>query len=141
MEWFVTHPVWTAIIIAGVVALLIIAIVPESLVNVVDQLFQLFGRLVGTLAGEAEAGASALFGIVRGVFNLDSGGTQPAETSKSQSAAKAEDAKDGEATDGKSSNGKPSNGQSSAPAPSKASSNETPFTWVAETIFVRLLYL
>src|SRR5262249_599254 len=53
----------------AVLTLLVIAIAPESLVNAIGQMFQLLGRLIGSLAGEAEAGANALFGVVRGVFN------------------------------------------------------------------------
>src|SRR5262249_16426728 len=52
-----------------VLLLIVIAVSPESLVNAIGQIFQLLGRLIGALAGEAEAGANALFGVVRGVFN------------------------------------------------------------------------
>src|SRR5262249_7745499 len=113
--------------------LIIIAIVPETLVNIVDQLFQLFGRLVGTLAGEVAAGARALFNIVRGVFNLESDKGQPAATSKPAPAPPAGDAAPA--------NGNPAGDQASVSTQAQPPSRETRFLWVAETIFVRLLYL
>lgn len=125
MQWFLTHPGPTAALIVAIILLLLIAVTPESLANVVDQIFQLGGRLVGALAGEAEAGAGALFAIVAGVFNLSTS-KSIAKSTRSQPATA-----DGAAAD--------SAGTTAAPASS--GEDETPFLWVAETIFVRLLYL
>ena len=123
MEWLLTHPGLTAAIVAGVVLLLLIAVTPESLVNVVDQLFQLCGRLVGALAGEAAAGADALFAIVGGVFNMSQKSAKPAAQPAPQASAAA------------------ANGADQAQAAAQPVEDDTPFMWVAETIFVRLLYL
>lgn len=137
MQAFLANPGLIAAIVGGLLLLLVIAVAPENLSNVVGELFQLVGRLVTGLAAEAEAGAEALFAIVRGVFTFhQERTTKPTPT--------------------------PSARQSSSPQPPLSSSDvattpvppaqgtptaggqeeeETPFAWVAETIFIRLLYL
>ncbi|HEX9057764.1 MAG TPA: hypothetical protein VF818_09550 [Ktedonobacterales bacterium] len=123
MQWLLAHPPVLAGLAVGIVLLLIIAIAPEYLANIVSQIFQLFGRLVATLAGEAEAGANALFDIVRGVFNRKVANTQNEQRAQSQAAALS------------------STPASASKAADQESADEIPYMWVAETIFVRLLYL
>jgi hypothetical protein len=137
MQSFLANPGLIAAIVGGLVLLLIIAVAPESLSNVVGELFQLVGRLITGLAGEAEAAAGALFAIVRGVFTFDTAGTtKSAQTPSAHQSSGAQPP-----------------GSSSSPAttptpPAEGTSiggqqedESTPFAWVAETIFVRLLYL
>lgn len=126
MPSFLAHPGLIAAIVGGVVLLLIIAVAPERVSNVVGELFQLVGRLITGLASEADAAAEALFGIVRGVFTFRPGGAS--EQTPAPSAQQ-------------SSGTQPSSSSASPATGGQHEDAATPFEWVAETIFVRLLYL
>jgi hypothetical protein len=184
----------------GLVLLILIAVAPESVANVLGQLIQLVGRLVGALAEEAEAGAITLFNVVRSVFapsrrvTRPAGGAQPAQSQAAQPqqpagagsggqpeagaagtagtsqganqtpqapgganqpqgsaaaspAASTSDASNASnaptgargASAGTSQGAQQARGQTAQPQESTV--EETPLMWVAETIFIRLLYL
>src|SRR5260370_26026620 len=118
-------------IVVGLLLLLIIAVGPDSLANVVGQIFQLFGRLVGALAGEAEAAASALFGIVRGMFTSNG---EPDKSPTEQTAPS-------RATEPPTSASEGAPQEQSPATATQIAEEDTRFTWVAETFFVRLRYL
>lgn len=150
MSSLLVNPWLLASIVGGVLLILLIAVVPENVANVVGQIFQLVGRLVNALAGEAEAGATALFSIVHGVFVVSG---QPKKSSEEQKAP----APVTEAPAAKTAAGDPPAAKegatqeraqptASATATTSAASTQrveedAPFMWVAETIFVRLIYL
>jgi hypothetical protein len=137
MQAFLANPGLIAAIVGGLLLLLVIAVAPENLSNVVGELFQLVGRLVTGLASEAEAGAEALFGIVRGVFTFHkTGTTKPTPTPGARQTDSAQPSSSSSAAT--TTQAPPAQGTPSAGGQEE---EETPFAWVAETIFIRLLYL
>src|SRR5262249_17354496 len=116
----------------AVLLLLVIAVTPESLANAIGQVFQLLGRLVGALAGEAEAGANALFWVVRAVFNPRAKSQQPTTPAAASRPERAS---------GPVAARQLTQIQAQATPAQAAQEEEVPLSWVAETIFTRLLYL
>jgi hypothetical protein len=161
----------------GLVVLLLIAVAPEGVANILGQLIQLVGRLVGALAEEAETGAITLFNVVRGALAparktvkaagderpargqstppQQSSSASPSAQAAPQGAQQAGAGQGGGAAtasppapaDGAGSSGSPASQGTQQPRGQDAQPQETiveedtPLMWVAETIFVRLLYL
>jgi hypothetical protein len=140
--------------VAALLVLVIIAVSPESLVGVIGQIFQLLGRGVGVLAGEAELGASTLFGVLGGVFNARREAPTPPTPSQDAVTPRAAPTQGTQGATAQADGQQAPAGQAQAtqPAPvqpprtqaearARAEAEEVPFSWVAETIFTRLLYL
>lgn len=136
MQALLANPGLLAAIIGGLVLLLIIAVAPANLAYVVGELFQLVGRLITGLAAEAETGATTLFGIVQDAFTFHS--ATPKETAKTSPARQTPGSPAVATGSGASSTEAPA---TQPAAPTDAKPEEPKITWVAETIFVRLLYL
>ena len=132
MQALLNNPLFLGGVAAAVILLIIIAVAPANLANLLGELFQLVGRLIASLAGEAEAGADALFAIVQDVFTFHRPPAKPAPATAPATG-----------TQGRAASGQPGSASSASQSSTTESSDEqeTPFAWVAETIFVRLLYL
>jgi hypothetical protein len=128
-----------AVIAAVVVALILIAVSPQSIADAIGQVFQLLSRFFGALAGEAELGAIALFGIVGGVFNARRPRPGPAPTPAATTAP----ATTAPAATTAAGANPPAQGAAATAAPPQppVEEEDLPFSWIAETIFTRLLYL
>jgi hypothetical protein len=134
MQALLAHPGLLGGIIAAIVILIIIAVAPSNVAYVVGELFQLVGRLITSLASEAQEGATALFRIVEGVFTFHK--DPPAKAAQAP-ATRTSSGTQASAT-GSSTTVAATAQPDAAPEPGE---EDTPFMWVAETIFIRLLYL
>jgi hypothetical protein len=158
-----TLPIGSTLLVILALALfllILIAVAPQSVATVLGQLIQLVGRLAGALAEEAEAGATTLFNIVKGVF---AAGGRPAKTPEkpppqaqgqpgqatqrlqppAAGASAGTDTTAAQAPGGaQPAQGQP--GQAAQPQGSAAqgsTADDISLLWIPETIFVRLLYL
>jgi hypothetical protein len=106
----------------------------ENLANLVSQLFEIVGRLVNDVAREIEAAANTLTRMLGGVLHLHWRRTAPAAAPAAAPARAAASGSEG----GGGGDAPPSQSGVTQKPPQE---EETPLTWVAETIFTRLLYL
>jgi hypothetical protein len=121
------------LIAAGVLLFVLLAVFgTENLANLLSQLFEIVGRLVNDVAREIESAATTLTRMLGGVLQLHRRRAAPAAAPPGRSAATTQ----------------PLGGAPGSDSPSQSGvtqqppqEEETPLTWVAETIFTRLLYL
>jgi hypothetical protein len=124
-------------IAAAVLFVLLAIFATEYLANVIGQLFEIVGRLVNDGAREIEAAANTLTHMLGGVLGLHPRTASAAATSAPPTTAAAEPATDtSPPPDGATAPHQAAPHQAAHEAPA-----ENELTWVAETIFTRLLYL